>query len=696
MRRLILLEPGLEPGIEPSLVPSTLSTLPPSPSPPTIVHVLGKGIPSPPPPPSDSTWSEISIAESTAPRRLLGSTFPVVVVWAPANSFFTPNTLGLVHGLIPAHGTLILVPSPSSPLSRFETRFSRILQASTLLSPPSPPTSLLPPSPPIPPSQATLAASIADSLTPPSPHLWVLTADRGRGKSATIGLALAAALSTQPELSIQILAPSPSAVQEIFTFAPSLSPSSSLTTLSTLLSALAGDYPDVLVIDEAAQFPIPVLQSLIQRLAPTTALILASTTHGYEGTGRGFELKFLAWLKHHPSLIPFTRATLSSPIRWFPDDPLEAFINRALCLDLDLLPLPSSISLPQPQDTVFEHLSKDVLGEDDAVLDEVYALLHAAHYRTTPNDLEKLLDAENMELYVCRDPHSTRILAANVVALEGGAPPETFESYRLGKVSTRGQALVDTLTKHMGYGWAAGLTYLRSVRTATHPSARRQGYASHLIRCVEAVYETQVDLFGTLFGGTQALLTFRRNLGYLPIRLAASRGARSAEPSVCMLRPITPLAHVLVTAAQADLALSLPKQLELHTASNYLPLSSSFTSLLSADLPILSDPPYTPTQLCEIVASNYAYGAQVDESVMALLELFLTTFPDAATDAQLHPRDVALLQTRVIQCLPLDEAGIAADPSAFPTGRSAARSLRRIFRSLVDVVHPRPLPPPPP
>src|SRR5690606_31233726 len=91
-----------------------------------------------------------------------------------------------------------------------------------------------------------------------------------------------------------------------------------------------GDVYDVLLVDEAAMLPLPLLQHIV-RAHPSARIALASTTRGYEGTGRGFALRFLPWLRALGR--PLTELTLTEPLRWAPDDPVERLIQDVLALD---------------------------------------------------------------------------------------------------------------------------------------------------------------------------------------------------------------------------------------------------------------------------------------------------------------------------------------------------------------------------
>ncbi|MFP3345534.1 tRNA(Met) cytidine acetyltransferase, partial [Halomonas sp. SIMBA_159] len=80
-------------------------------------------------------------------------------------------------------------------------------------------------------------------------------------------------------------------------------------------------------VDEAAAIPAPMLQKM---LSSYSRVVFASTIHGYEGTGRGFAIKFTSVLD---AMTPQWRAcSMTSPIRWAAGDPLERWLFETLLL----------------------------------------------------------------------------------------------------------------------------------------------------------------------------------------------------------------------------------------------------------------------------------------------------------------------------------------------------------------------------
>ena len=150
--------------------------------------------------------------------------------------------------------------------------------------------------------------------------------------------------------------------------------------------------PDLLLVDEAAALPLAVLQRLLGGARRCVAF--ATTVHGYEGSGRGFAVRFQGFLRRHASAVHALR--LSQPVRWGPGDPLQAWTARVLLLDMappDGGPPPGGSGGGSVR-----VLPPSALARDERLLRQVFGLLVLAHYQTTPADLLRLLDAPNLEV----------------------------------------------------------------------------------------------------------------------------------------------------------------------------------------------------------------------------------------------------------------------------------------------------------
>lgn len=500
--------------------------------------------------------------------------------------------------------------------------------------------------------QRRVVAALVDAWRG-GPSRTVVLADRGRGKSSALGLAIAE-LATP----VAVTAGTEAAAREVLRFAGQ---HARFVPIASLLDGTTA--ADVIAVDEAAQIPVPVLARIVAR-HPAAHLAFATTTSGYEGTGRGFVLRFVDWLEREHG--PVGRAALETPIRWGPHDPVERAVFDALLLDAE----PSSVGEVSVDGLRIEHVDRDRLVADPRRLRALFGLLVHAHYRTTPSDLHRLLDAPNLSLHAAL--HGDRVLGATLVAEEGRLPPQMCEDATAGRIRLRAHALADALVAHLGRTDAGAYAMARSVRIAVHPDARRLGIATRLVEHVHA-HHREAELFGTLFGATAELVAFRRSVGYEVVRLSASRGARTGEPSVMMVRPTSTRAHALLHSLREELARELPLQLELLQADGELLLDPGLVEALRAGLPSVG--PWTEAEARARVQA-YAHGPRTFESVATAVRAVV----QAASLDDLHANERAVIEGRVLHGHGWRR--VTAD-AGMPSVPAAMRALRRGVRALL-------------
>ncbi len=386
----------------------------------------------------------------------------------------------------------------------------------------------------------------------------VLSAHRGRGKSAALGLA-AGRLLLEGQRRILVTAPARVSVDALYRHAERVLTESRRAGIETdrTLSDLQFWSPaelvdarppaDLLLVDEAAGIPAPLLESM---LADYGRIVFATTVHGYEGTGRGFDIRFRATLDR---TTPDWRAlTLEQPIRWASDDPLESLTFRALLLDA--APAPDSASTAaEPARCTCERIQQSALAHDEATLSELFGLLVQAHYQTRPMDLRILLDGANVRILALR--HQGHIVATLLAAEEGGMNDSALrEAIYRGQRRPRGHLLPQTLSAHAGLLQAPAYRYLRVIRIAVHPTARGRGLGRMLLAAlVEDAYAGGFDLVGASFGATPELLAFWGACGHVPVQIGASRNAASGEHAVVVLAATSPAGERFLDAARRRL-----------------------------------------------------------------------------------------------------------------------------------------------
>ena len=369
----------------------------------------------------------------------------------------------------------------------------------------------------------------------------VVEADRGRGKSSVAGLA-AAALALRG-LDVLVTAPRYRSADELFARANELLVARDaladrdqadrprrLETANGAVRfcepAVAADLPgepDRVLVDEAAGLPVTLLRSLLD--AP--GLAFSTTVHGYEGSGRGFSVRFREHLAQGDHEV--TDITLSEPIRYAAGDPIEVWSFRALALDAR--PPVAQLVTDRPPGTVtYRELTPDELLADERLLGEVFGLLVLAHYRTEPNDLARLLDAPNVTVHALL--FDGRPVSVALLAREGGLPADTRARIYEGD-TVRGNFLPDLLASQLRDEAATAAVGHRVLRIATHEAARSEGLGSLLVDRVRE--HCDGDWLGVGFGATPRLVRFWRQNGFRAVHLGTSRDGRSGEYSAVML-----------------------------------------------------------------------------------------------------------------------------------------------------------------
>ena len=386
-----------------------------------------------------------------------------------------------------------------------------------------------------------------------------LTAARGRGKSAALGVAIAAAVA-HGYSNIFITSPSPENLKTLFEFI--FKGFDALEYLDhvdyTIIQSTNPDFnkaivrvnihrqhrqtiqyiqpqdaytlgqAELLVIDEAAAIPLP----LLRKLMGPYLVFMASTINGYEGTGRSLSLKLIQQLRDqargsaksngategeiadrssgnatknggdlaHARGRSLREITLSEPIRYAEGDFVERWLNKLLCLDAAS---PSAKLNPQgcphPSKCELLQVNRDTLFSfhpvSEKFLHQMIALYVASHYKNSPNDLQLMSDAPAHQLFILVPPineDSPRLpepLCVIQVALEGQISKESVLS-SLSRGQRAGGDLIPWLvSQQFQDDEFAGLSGARIVRIATNPEYTNMGYGSQALRCLIDFYE---------------------------------------------------------------------------------------------------------------------------------------------------------------------------------------------------------------
>ncbi|MCD6278671.1 MAG: tRNA(Met) cytidine acetyltransferase, partial [Desulfurococcales archaeon] len=389
----------------------------------------------------------------------------------------------------------------------------------------------------------------------------VVTADRGRGKSSAVGIGIVGLikefLKRKNKVRIAVTARDPLSVQSLMTLACKASDVLGLKykiiKRDENIIEIKGDRfsieywqpytvlklnVDVVVVDEAAGIPVPLLHKIWLKNLRT---IFATTIHGYEGAGRGFSIRFLGRLKNDPktNLIMYE---MKEPIRYSADDPIEKFQFNVLLLDAEPDPLDEDdIKEIEEESFIYvkydpEYLfSKD--GEEE--LRSLFGIYVLAHYRNEPDDLARIADAPHHSIRALKLKKSGKIVAAVQLAEEGRIPDGLINELLVGG-KIPGNIIPDRLLKHLrlrefgrGLGW-------RIVRIAVHTDVQGRGIGSFLLKkIIEEAKERGYDWVGAGFGVSKELINFWLKNGFMVLHISPDRNPVSGEYTALVLHPLS-------------------------------------------------------------------------------------------------------------------------------------------------------------
>ncbi|XBS68728.1 GNAT family N-acetyltransferase [Acerihabitans sp. KWT182] len=384
--------------------------------------------------------------------------------------------------------------------------------------------------------------------------IFVLTAPRGRGKSTLAGM-----LAARADADCWVVSPARQAADVLARHAKSrarfFSPDALLDHCRHHPAA------GWLLVDEAAAIPLPLLRQLISYFP---RVLLTTTVEGYEGTGRGFLLKFCA------SLPQWHNLTLRQPLRWAAGCPLESALAEALLLNTDpVVEEGCAGSTASPPDTAditpmppseqrggepcFVQLNRDSWRRRPQALRDFYALLAGAHYRTTPLDLRRLMDAPGQHFTAAY--RRGRLNGALWTVDEGGLSAELAHEVWAGRRRPPGSLVAQSLAAHGGFTIAAQLLSRRVSRIAVDAAYRRRGLGLELLRQARRQGEDEgLDYLSVSFGLTEDLRRFWRAAGFQAVHVGSRLEASSGCYSAMALLPLSAAGHRLLRRAAAKFA----------------------------------------------------------------------------------------------------------------------------------------------
>ncbi|MDH2998655.1 tRNA(Met) cytidine acetyltransferase [Pasteurellaceae bacterium LFhippo2] len=371
---------------------------------------------------------------------------------------------------------------------------------------------------------------ILDNLPLAEADIHLITAPRGRGKSTLSGKLAEKLAQTH---NVLITARSRSALPNFWKGIESANiPFYAPDKLIQLIESKQISAQQWLFIDEAASLPLPMLHTFCNYF---DKVVLTTTTQNYEGTGRGFSLKFPQQITRS-----YQQWQLTQPLRWSENDKLEKFINQLLILENGL-----------------EHRVPTLIGRRDTVpvseKIEFYELLANAHYKTTPTDLRRLFDAEQQQFYSINEEQN--LIAGCWAIDEGGLEEELIQAIWRGERRPQGNLVTQYLCFQGNLPEACRLRSIRISRIAVQPEYQNQGYGKRLIQQIILQNSNEnkplVDFISVSFGLNKKLFNFWSALGFHLVQITAKAEASSGYPSAMMVYPISEQGKLFAKQANA-------------------------------------------------------------------------------------------------------------------------------------------------
>lgn len=370
----------------------------------------------------------------------------------------------------------------------------------------------------------------------------VLTAARGRGKSAALGIAISSAIALGYS-NIYVTSPSPENLITFFQFVfkgfDALGYSEHLhyditqSTAESLNKVIVRvdvkiehrqtiqyispndsymlSQAEILVIDEAAAIPL----TLVKKLMGPYLILMSSTINGYEGTGRSLSLKLILQLRNQSLSISNNESLtnesvdkkrqfaiksrvlkeleLDEPIRYIKNDPVEKWLNELLCLDVCNMESSNSHlnGTPHPSQCELYYVNRDTLFSSHPLseyfLRQMVSLYVSSHYKNSPNDLQLMSDAPAHHLFVLCSPTDKEDTVMPIplcviqILLEGQISEQTMKNSLYSGKRASGDLIPWLVSQQFQDENFASLSGARIVRIATNPDYMNMGYGSKAI-----------------------------------------------------------------------------------------------------------------------------------------------------------------------------------------------------------------------
>jgi tRNA(Met) cytidine acetyltransferase len=494
--------------------------------------------------------------------------------------------------------------------------------------------------------------------------------DRGRGKSFLLGLTLALAIHWRQAGRAHVVAPHPSSASSLFKGllggleALGYSGIARVRREGGWVTRVWGPWfsvfyqpPDsadpapLLVVDEAAAVGVARIRRLSWR---SGRVLLASTIHGYEGSGRA-----LVHMLEPDLPRPLVKLELSEPIRYRRGDPLEKWVMEAFHLDAE----PPIVNPEEALGAECRIPGRARIAGDRVYTRRLLGILAQAHYRFEPDYILVILESGNHEVVTLETPQGP-VAAADIAFEEAGLE----EAARLG---------LKTLSIHAPQ--ASELRSARIVRIAVAPNLQRRGLGLRLLSCVESLaLQRGVDVATSIFS-RHDVLGFWAKAGYRLVYVSPRYNRATGEKNVAVAKPLSKRARGVVGEASSNFRI----RFLLSLSSIYRDIDASRAALM---LSVAEPAEWEPLRLTSDMSrrlEKFIEGCleveQAFDAVWAAAVNCLARLDPSRTG--LDGRELEALTARILQGKPLNEVAYILAATTGEAGRISSEAARKLLRA---------------
>ncbi len=299
-------------------------------------------------------------------------------------------------------------------------------------------------------------------------------------------------------------------------------------------------------------------------------------------------------------------------------------------------------------------VDRDALLRDEGLLRSIYSILAVAHYRTSPNDLQMILEAPGH-----------RLLAAYVDGLVAGALDAVLEP----RGGSRGRGVIPDIFERMGWG-DPGPGY-RVVRIAVAPCLQRRGIGRSMVNRLEELARSMgLGWVGASFGHYEPL-GFWLRLGYVPVHVSPRFNPATGEKNIVVFKALEGERERLARLASC----SLLKRLVYSGSSVYRDMPAEVVAELLRGIPCWCGLESVLDEEDSRRLRLFLEGRLAYESVHDTLLRLFPVLHSGCIYHRLGPREATLLALLVVQGKPVYEAErlLGLEP------REAEEVLRRVY-----------------